>query len=104
VKGVIYLHRITANRGRPEENFRRLKSQSNAKDLSKAPVILVTTGWRRHEEDQRCLERMQDLTVGWKSSNKSGPSPVAYDESADCAWKIFKSVAKECEIELVDKY
>lgn len=101
MKGVIYLHRITANRGRPEENFKRLKLQSNAVDLSEAPVILVTTDWRRHE-DQRCLERMQDLTVGWTSSKICGPSPVAYDESADSAWKIFKSVVKECGIELVD--
>ncbi len=103
MKGVIYLHPITANRGRPEENFKRLKLHSNAPDFSIAPVILVTTHWRRHEADKRCLERMQDLTVGWTSeSNISGPSPVAYDESADSAWKIFKSVVEKCGIELVD--
>jgi hypothetical protein len=91
VKGVFYLHQITTKRGRPENNFKSLKAQ--APDLKAAPVILVTTDWRGREEDRECLKRMEDLTVGWTSSNE-GPSPVAYDDSDDSAWRIFESIAK----------
>jgi len=95
---MVYLHPITATRGRPEEYCRKMKALGGS-DLAKVPVILATTFWRMHEHKEKYEARMQDITNGWILSNMTGPPPMIYDETPDSAWLIVQAILKECGTE-----
>jgi hypothetical protein len=95
VSGVIYLHPITANRGQPEEEYNRLRKLSLGK-LSDVPVILVTTFWRPDAPIQEA--RLQELEERWNSAEIRGPPSARYNDSADCAWDIVRSMEDEMNL------
>jgi len=95
VKGIVFLHPITAPRGRPEDYCRKIKALGGP-DIAKAPVILATTFWRMEAHKPKYEARLQDITKGWVHSGMSGPAPVVYDETPDSAWHIVHAILKAC--------
>ncbi|KAF5356828.1 hypothetical protein D9756_006605 [Leucocoprinus leucothites] len=94
LSGIIYLHRITANRmaGTPYKNLRTFGKLSG--DAAMSQVILVTTFWERGDASRVGESRVQQLKDNyWKPLIDRGSSIDALKKAnSDEAWRVVRSL------------